>query len=224
MPEHDSSTDDDSRVEAIHNEFVLFHVKIRNFIGKIPARDGLMKCLRSKPHIVCVSGSGLNSSIGEIRDLFGYNVVARRDRRNGADDRGSGGVIVFAREDALRRINVMAHLDHSETSWSPLHSGRGGVLLRAWYRPQCPAEMDSTTLFSEGYAAHSAFAIGTIAVGDLDVHQRSWLRHSWLSDSAEHSRLRGTCVNLGLKQKIRQPTKEREPFGPSVEKCGRGQM
>ena len=49
--------------------------------------------------------------------------------------------------------------------------------------------------------------IGHVIVGDMDVHLRPWLCFSQ-RDSAEGNLLRGVTESFGLKQMVRQPTRE----------------
>ena len=50
-------------------------------------------------------------------------------------------------------------------------------------------------------------SIGSITLGDLNVHNKRWLHHS-SHDSAEGKAMRDACDDLGLQQKVRQPTRE----------------
>ena len=49
--------------------------------------------------------------------------------------------------------------------------------------------------------------MGTIVVGDLNVHNERWLRHS-NSNSAEGTAMKAACDEVGLKQIVRAPTRE----------------
>ena len=50
-------------------------------------------------------------------------------------------------------------------------------------------------------------AVGSITVGDSNVHDVRWLRHS-SHNRAEGKALKEACDNLGLQQKVKQPTWE----------------
>ena len=50
-------------------------------------------------------------------------------------------------------------------------------------------------------------AVGLIIVGDMNVHQTSWLTYSW-RDTIEGRFLMDTCAVLGLKECVRAPTRE----------------
>ena len=56
-------------------------------------------------------------------------------------------------------------------------------------------------------AKHRANAVGTILIGDMNVHSIHWLRHS-TRESMEAKRLRGVCEELGMKQRVSQPTRK----------------
>jgi hypothetical protein len=50
--------------------------------------------------------------------------------------------------------------------------------------------------------------MGTLLVGDLNVHHKSWLKYS-SSSSAEGEALRAAASDMGLKQKVKKPTREK---------------
>ncbi len=50
-------------------------------------------------------------------------------------------------------------------------------------------------------------AIGGSVVGDLNVHNKSWLHHS-SRDSKEGKALEAACHELGLRQIVSEPTRE----------------
>lgn len=207
MHEQGCAADDSQRFDVVTDEFVIFHVNIHSLLGKIPELDARLKLSTFKPHIVRVNETWLDKATGRIDDLSGYTMVARRDRHDGGDERAGGGIVVFARADVERRVTLLSHPKTSERSWLLLHSDRGGFLLCVWYRPPRGGEVGSIDAFAEGDSEHSTFAIGTIVVGDLNVHQRSWLRHSSQGNTVEGSRLWATCAELGFEQKVMQPTR-----------------
>jgi hypothetical protein len=50
-------------------------------------------------------------------------------------------------------------------------------------------------------------SLGTIVLGDLNVHHQRWLRHS-SETNTEGIALKAACDEVGLTQKITQPTRE----------------
>ena len=87
-----------------------------------------------------------------------------------------------------------------------LHSDTGPYLIGVWYRPPVPGEMQSIMDFSEEWQRLSKEVLGTILVGDLNVHHIRWLRYS-LRNSAEGELLRDICDAVGLRQLVREPTR-----------------
>ena len=61
--------------------------------------------------------------------------------------------------------------------------------------------------FREEYCRLSNEALGVLVVGDLNVHNQRWLRYS-SGNSAEGALLEQYCSELGLKQLVREPTRE----------------
>ena len=66
--------------------------------------------------------------------------------------------------------------------------------------------MDSIKAFEEEWQRLSTDALGTIVVGDLNVHHIRWLRFS-SRNSAEGELLRDICDSVGLRQLVREPTR-----------------
>ena len=50
-------------------------------------------------------------------------------------------------------------------------------------------------------------AIGIISIGEINVHNRQWLRYS-SHDSPEVGAMKDACDELGLEQLVRSPTRE----------------
>ena len=114
---------------------------------------------------------------------------------------------MFVRRD-LR--NQAVHLDTSDSServWLTLHTDNGPYLLCAWYRPPARGEVDSIHSFRKEYEQHRGGALGVLVVGDLNVHNQAWLRFS-TCNSAEGTELENTCNSLGLRQLVKEPTRE----------------
>ena len=67
-------------------------------------------------------------------------------------------------------------------------------------------EVDSTRSLKEELQTHAAKAVGSVVLGDLNVHHRRWLkfsnRNSWEGDE-----LCSICKDIGLTQLIREPTR-----------------
>ena len=59
-----------------------------------------------------------------------------------------------------------------------IHNGVGSILLTNWYRPPCHSETTSIDTLSDEITRHRDGNIGTIVVGDLNVHNRKWLKFS----------------------------------------------
>ena len=54
----------------------------------------------------------------------------------------------------------------------------GPYLIGAWYRPQEQGEVESIKEVRREWEHFSKDAIGTIVVGDVNVHHKKWLRRS----------------------------------------------
>ena len=61
--------------------------------------------------------------------------------------------------------------------------------------------------FKAEYAALEGLSLGSIILGDTNVHNKRWLTH------ANHNNIEGTelqkaCNDIGLQQKMKKPTRE----------------
>ncbi len=115
---------------------------------------------------------------------------------------------MFAADATSNHVTLLAHSDAAERSWLLVHTNRGPHLVCAWYRPPEPGELNSIVSFQGEWADHRTLAIGGVAVGDLNVHNRAWLHYHSSHDSREGTALETACHELGLKQIVSEPTRE----------------
>ena len=87
-----------------------------------------------------------------------------------------------------------------------MHTDTGPYLLGVWYRPPEPGETASINSFEEEWQRLSVDVLGTILVGDINVHHIRWLRYS-SRNSAEGELLRDICDSIGLRQLVCEPTR-----------------
>jgi len=151
---------------------------------------------------VCIVETFLDVSVENV-DLEGYDEVARRDRDDG---RKGGGVVVYACKDISSRIVLLEKSVSSERVWRMLHADTGPYLIGVWYRPPNPGEHDSIRSFEEEWQRLSLDVLGTICIGDLNVHHIRWLRHS-TRNSSEGELLRTVCDTYGFRQLVTEPTR-----------------
>ena len=110
-------------------------------------------------------------------------------------------------EEIANQVTFMGDSAEAERSWVLLHTEQGPYALTAWYRPPAPGNTSCIDSFETEWRQHASDALGSIIVGDLNVHHREWLRHS-SRNSKEGTTLRATCYSLGLRQMVREPTRE----------------
>ena len=79
------------------------------------------------------------------------------------------------------------------------------MLLCIWYRLPCVGEIWSIVAFEAEWERLSVGFLGTLVVGDINVHHTQWLKFSH-SVSVEGSRLFGFCWENGFRQMVKQPT------------------
>ena len=182
--------------------FAILHVNIRGWASHCAELTARIRLMPKRPDLVCINETFLDKARKSIT-LEGYNLVARRDR----DERSGGGIAVFVVTNSSNHVTLLAHSDAAERSWLLVHTNRGPHLVSAWYRPPEPGEIDTIASFQSEWATHRTMAIGGSIVGDLNVHNKSWLHHS-SRDSKEGKALEAACHELGLRQIVSEPTRE----------------
>jgi len=85
-------------------------------------------------------------------------------------------------------------------------SVHGPLLFANWYRPPAPNEVDSINSFKLELTKLSENTIGSIVVGDLNVHHVQWLYHS-TGVTTEGKLLHKVCLQHGLRQLVKEPTR-----------------
>ena len=81
------------------------------------------------------------------------------------------------------------------------------MLMSCWYRPRKPGNLECIQAFREELLAHRVGAVGTLIVGDVNVHSKRWLMHS-SGETLERTRLQEICQDEGLKQIVQDPTRK----------------
>ena len=84
----------------------VLHINIRSFVSHAAELNALIQLRKSPPAIVSVNETWLDRSTQQV-ELEGYELVARRDRQEGQDDRKCGGVMVFARADIANSVTLL---------------------------------------------------------------------------------------------------------------------
>ena len=192
--------------DAQFSSFTIDHINIRGWRSHNAELAGHVR-LHGAPHIIAVNESHLDRSVLEPGPEFaGYVRVARLDRRDG---RTKGGILAYVRSDVEQRVTFLQHardLTH-ERSWFTIHGDIGPVLLCIWYRPPSPGETSSIHGFIDEWRSLRDSCVGTIVVGDLNVHHKHWLKRS-VSVSVEGSLLYRFCCDNGFRQLVKEQTHE----------------
>ena len=149
------------------------HVNIRGWLSHEEELHANLVGL-SCPSSVALTETWLDKSIPNI-SLEGYSLVARLDRRDG---RRAGGIALFAVHSLAQSVVLVETSDNHERFWVIVHTDHGPLLLALWYRPPCAGEVASITTLEEEWKRHRDSCLGTIIVGDMNVHHVAWLRHS----------------------------------------------
>ena len=181
-------------------ELTFLHANVRSCRHKIADLTRIIE--RSNfPTYVIFTETWLDQSFESIT-LPGYIEISRRDRAGSAH----GGVILFAK---FGYENTIVHLGNSEVaerSWHVIHSVTGPLLFGAWYRRPCHGEVASIESLEHEIREHGRDTMGTILVGDMNVHEASWLKFSD-GTSPEGRALRDVACCHGWDERVRKPTR-----------------
>ncbi len=186
------------------SSFTIDHANIRGFTGHRAELEAHITLNGDKPHMIAINETFLNREVEQV-DLSGYELVSRRDRQ---DESGWGGIALFALPIVAPYVTLLEHSSVFERSWHVIHSDVGSVLLCVWYRPPAVGEVESIRSFRLEWERLSPRHVGTIVIGDLNVHHKRWLVHS-ASVSVEGSLLYKFWCDYGFKQGVRKPTREK---------------
>jgi len=181
----------------------ILHINTQGWTPKHVAELTMrLRLMDSRPLCICVNETWLDESHKNMT-LEGYSLLGRLDRRDG---RKGGGVAAFIATEFFERASLVEVSDKFERLWFILHTDQGPYLVGAWYRPPQAGEIESIdSLFCE-YEKLSMEAVGTVIVGDMNVHQRRWLHFS-AQDSVEGRVLWDRCRDHGLLQMVKEPTR-----------------
>ena len=136
-------------------------------------------------------------------DVEGFAVAARRDRNDG---RTHGGVLVLVRIELRDAVTCIKECDDRERLWLIMRSIFGPMLLGCWYRPP-DSGADSIQSLGTDIEQLAVDTIGTLVVGDLNVHHERWLRHS-NGTTAEGRALFTKSADYGLEQFVKEPKRQ----------------
>ena len=115
--------------------------------------------------------------------------------------------MIFVISDFAECATLVLNCDDAERLWCVIHTDHGPFAVCAWYRPPEYGEVATIASFKDEWREQQRSAIGTIAVGDMNVHSQHWLRLS-SGESPEGAALAQVCRDIGARQVVREPTRE----------------
>ena len=189
-----------SNMPSFDTSFTMMHANIRGFISHRAELEASISLLPAMPSIVCLNETFLDKSVLSIA-LSGYVLLSRRD-----GDCNGGGIAIFIHDSLASSAVLAEHSEKAERSWIYVHTDHGPVLVGVWYRPPNKDAYFVESLTSE-WLQLSRDAIGTIIVGDLNVHHLHWLKFS-SHTAPEGTALYRFCSDHGFTQHVREPTRE----------------
>ncbi len=189
------------RTEGLDSCSVSFlHANVQGFLSK-SAEIAFLVESNGFPEIIGFTETFLDKS--KPSDVEGYVEIARLDRRTGEKQ---GGIILYAKWGFEGSIVHVGDSDVHERSWFVLHTDRGAILLGLWYRRPAANEIESIESLYDELDKHGTGTIYTIIMGDMNVHEESWLRYSD-GTSLEGRELQTLSNVTGLSERVGKPTR-----------------
>ena len=153
------------------------------------------------PSIVGFTETFLDPS--KTPSLDGYVEVARLDRRSGERQ---GGILLYARRGFENSVVHVGNSKIHERSWFLVHTDRGAICLALWYRRPDKGETQSIDDLYDELEEFTGDAIYTVIMGDMNVHEQTWLKYS--DGSTEEGRELLAFSNItGLEERVGKPTR-----------------
>ena len=147
------------------------------------------------PSVLVLNETKLDSACC-VPTLVHYTVLERRDR-----NRNGGGVLVFVLVSLCNLFSPLVSSSVAEIMWFLFYYQLGPVLIACWYRPPHYGEIASINAVSAEWSVHSALAVGTVVVGDLNLHHTGWLRFS-RGVTPEGTAMQHWCTMHGFHEKV----------------------
>ena len=158
--------------------FSFLHCNIRGFLSHRALLEGQLRLLGELPAVICLNETFLEESTSNTAaTLGGYNLVARRDRKDG---RSGGGILCFVAASISAQVTLCEHSADYERSWLTIHSEIGPMLLGVWYRPPVRGEVGSITACEVEWQRLSSEHVASILAQAADFGSSSFSRVSAL--------------------------------------------
>ena len=185
---------------SVDTNFKVFHFNPRGLRENLDVVESLVESL-GKPEILGFTETWFER---KAAILAGYNLVAQLNRRERV--RGDrGGIALYARSGFESTVVHLADSTVDERAWFVVHADSGPVLLCLWYRPP-GSGIEGVQRFDEELALYSHHGVSCITIGDMNIHNKDWLRFS-RRNTPEGRELESVCCTHGLRQLVTAPTR-----------------
>ena len=176
----------------------IYICNIRSFLGKVTELVHVVK--EQDIHIVMIQESWLDASVSKI-DFPNFQVLSRRDRSESCN---RGGILTLVRDDINNAVCIKV-CDNAERCWHLIQRDTDSLAICNWYLPPGDSLHEIESL-REDLTEIASHADTILIAGDLNVHQKSWLKYS-SRDSIRGERLKDISENFGLKQFVDKLTR-----------------
>ena len=202
-----------SNSEVPDQSLIIWHINIQGLRSHAAELAGRIRLATEIPHILCVNETLLDHIVGTV-EIEGHEIIARWDRSY-----ERGGVCIYASCKIAQKVIHLSNSKDAERAWCMVHTDHGPFLLGAKYRPP-NAEVASIESCEREHNALAEQVLGSLLVGDLNVHHIPWLGHS-RETSVCGKHLRSTASRMGLKANCSWANTRQVPVGLGFDRCSR---
>ena len=100
--------------------------------------------------------------------------------------------LAFAVKHISERVTLVKSSQTAKRLWLLVHAHQGPHLVGVWYRPPAAGEVATIHTFKTELNALEGISLGTIVLGDFNVRNEMWQRHS-NANSAKGTALKSAC-------------------------------
>ena len=189
----------DTPADEVFDCLSILHCNIRGWLSH---RDEFLGhiSLAKFPSLLFLNETLLDDSV-QHPSIPNYELIGRHEHAS-----SRRGVAAYAHYTIAPDAVLLKKSADTERMWFLLHTQLGPFLLCCWYRRPDRGETSSITSLRSEYHELKGDCVGTVLVGDLNVHHRQWLEFS-SENTPEGFALHNFCQDHGFSEFVRAPTR-----------------
>ena len=142
----------------------VLQCNLRGWLSHKDELFGHLNSLGHLPSLIVLNETLLNPSV-KHPDIPGYQLIGRHEEIS-----TQRGIAAFALNAIAPDVILLSKSEITERMWLLIHTQLGAILVCVWYRRPDPGEVHSVISLREEHQKLSKDVIGTLIIGDLNVH------------------------------------------------------